>query len=91
MSIPQQLDLILPGRVEQQQPVHDHGPVLAVRADDDKSAGLWSSRERVQRDGAHPAWESVRAQLDEAAFDAAWAEGQKVTLEHTVEYALTDT
>jgi predicted ATPase/DNA-binding SARP family transcriptional activator/predicted negative regulator of RcsB-dependent stress response len=31
---------------------------------------------------------SVRAQLDEATFNAAWAEGQKMTLERAVEYAL---
>jgi len=30
----------------------------------------------------------VRAQLDEAAFNAAWAEGRKMTLEQAVEYAL---
>jgi hypothetical protein len=30
----------------------------------------------------------VRAQLDEAAFTAAWTKGQAMTLEQTVEYAL---
>jgi tetratricopeptide (TPR) repeat protein len=30
----------------------------------------------------------VRAQLDEATFDAAWEEGRKMTLEEAVEYAL---
>jgi len=31
---------------------------------------------------------AVRAQLDEAAFNAAWAEGQTITLEQAIEYAL---
>ena len=30
----------------------------------------------------------ARAQLDEATFNAAWAEGQKMTLEQAIEYAL---
>jgi hypothetical protein len=30
----------------------------------------------------------VRAQLDEATFNAAWAEGCKMTLEQAIEYAL---
>jgi hypothetical protein len=30
----------------------------------------------------------VRAQLDEAAFTAAWTKGQAMTLEQTIEYAL---
>ena len=30
----------------------------------------------------------VRAQLDEAAFAAAWAEGQAMTIEQAIEYAL---
>ena len=30
----------------------------------------------------------LRAQLDEAAFSAAWAEGQAMTLEQTIEYVL---
>jgi hypothetical protein len=30
----------------------------------------------------------VRAQLDEAAFEAAWAEGQAMSLEEAVIYAL---
>ena len=32
----------------------------------------------------------VRAQLDEATFEAAWAEGQAMTLEQTVAYALDE-
>jgi predicted ATPase/DNA-binding XRE family transcriptional regulator/predicted negative regulator of RcsB-dependent stress response len=32
----------------------------------------------------------VRAQLDEDAFNAAWAEGQKMTLEQAIEYALAE-
>lgn len=32
----------------------------------------------------------VRAQLDEATFEAAWAEGQALTLEQAVAYALED-
>jgi hypothetical protein len=31
---------------------------------------------------------AVRAQLDEATFNAAWAEGRKMTLEQAIEYAL---
>jgi hypothetical protein len=32
----------------------------------------------------------VRAQLDEATFEAAYAEGQAMTLEEAVAYALSD-
>ena len=31
---------------------------------------------------------AVRAQLDEATFNAAWEEGRKMTLEQAIEYAL---
>jgi predicted neutral ceramidase superfamily lipid hydrolase len=31
---------------------------------------------------------AVRAQLDEATFNAAWAEGRKMTLEQAIEYVL---
>jgi tetratricopeptide (TPR) repeat protein len=34
--------------------------------------------------------DSMRAQLDEATFDAAWAKGQKMTVDQAVEYALSD-
>jgi hypothetical protein len=34
--------------------------------------------------------EALRAQLGAAAFDAAWAEGQAMTLEQAVAYALDD-
>jgi hypothetical protein len=33
---------------------------------------------------------AVRAQLDEATFAAAWAEGRAMTLEQTIVYALAD-
>jgi non-specific serine/threonine protein kinase len=33
---------------------------------------------------------AVRAQLDEAAFAAAWAEGRELTLEQAIEYALSE-
>jgi predicted ATPase/DNA-binding NarL/FixJ family response regulator len=33
---------------------------------------------------------AVRAQLDDAAFAAAWAEGRELTLEQAIEYALTE-
>ena len=33
---------------------------------------------------------SARAQLDEAAWEAAWAEGQALTLEQAIAYALSD-
>jgi hypothetical protein len=33
---------------------------------------------------------SARAQLDEAAWEAAWQEGQAMTLEQAVEYALNE-
>jgi hypothetical protein len=32
----------------------------------------------------------AREQLGEAAFDAAWAEGQTMTLEQAMAYALSD-
>jgi len=31
---------------------------------------------------------TLRAQLDEAAFSRAWAEGQAMTMEQAIEYAL---
>ncbi len=34
--------------------------------------------------------DGMRAQLGEATFDAAWAEGQKMTVDQAVEYALSD-
>lgn len=34
---------------------------------------------------------AVHAQLDEATFNAAWAEGRAMTLEQSIEYALQDT
>jgi hypothetical protein len=34
--------------------------------------------------------DSMRAQLDEATFEAAWAKGQKMTVDQAVEYALSD-
>jgi hypothetical protein len=34
---------------------------------------------------------SVRAQLDEATFTAAWAEGEALTLEQAIAYALRET
>ena len=34
---------------------------------------------------------AVRAQLDEAAFEAAWAEGRAMSLEQAVAYALEET
>ncbi len=33
---------------------------------------------------------ATRAQLDAAAFEAAWAEGQAMTLEEAMAYALED-
>jgi hypothetical protein len=37
---------------------------------------------------AHTPSAALRAQLDEAAFNAAWAEGRTMTLEQAIEYAL---
>ena len=41
-----------------------------------------------QRDRVHSI-SIIRAQLDEAAFEAAWAQGQAMTIEQAIEYALT--
>jgi non-specific serine/threonine protein kinase len=44
---------------------------------------------RVQRHHYGPYIEAARAQVEEAAWEEAWAEGRAMALEEAVEYALT--
>jgi tetratricopeptide (TPR) repeat protein len=72
---------------------------LALQDDPHRAARLWGAAEKLrqttnsplmpayQKDYA-PLIAGVRAELGPAAFDAAWAEGQALTLEQAVEEAL---
>jgi hypothetical protein len=61
------------------------GAVASLRA----SFGIGESGPTVERHIYEASVASVRAQLDQAAFAAAWAEGQALTLDQATAEALT--
>jgi len=78
------------------------GSTAALGNQPERAARLWGAAERLrQAIGCRPApaaratYEravaAARAQLDEATFAAAWAEGQAMTLEQAIAYALNAT
>jgi non-specific serine/threonine protein kinase len=74
---------------------------IGMAGQPERAARLWGAWEAaLERIGAFPQpadkpefdriSAAVRAQLDEATFEAAWAEGRKMTLEQAVAYALEE-
>lgn len=41
-------------------------------------------------EGSTQLWERAKAQLDEAAWEKAWQEGEKMSIEQAIEYALRE-
>jgi hypothetical protein len=77
------------------------GSVAALDEEPERAARLWGAAERLRLAiGCRPApatrttyeraMAAARAQLGEQAFAAAWAEGQKMTLEQAIAEALDD-
>jgi hypothetical protein len=58
------------------------GAAAALR-DADQSQPVWARRREIERNLA-----AARAQLDDATFAAAWAEGRAMTLEQAIAYGL---
>lgn len=78
------------------------GVVSVARGNPERAARLWGaaeshreqmgmslSRYDLEQSGYENALDSVRASLDDAAFDAAWKEGRAMSPEGAVEYALS--
>ena len=75
------------------------GSAAALSGDAERAVRLWGAAERQRQSiGCRPAPAAratyeramavARAQFDEATFAAAWAEGQAMTLEQAIAYAL---
>lgn len=75
--------------------------VAAINGEPERAAKLWGAAEaQCQSTGLRPACAirvthkrlqaEARGQLGDSAFNAAWVEGQKMTLEQAVAYALAD-
>jgi tetratricopeptide (TPR) repeat protein len=76
--------------------------VAVLDEEPERGARLWGASEALrQTTGCRPApaaratherlMAAAREQLGNAAFDAAWAEGEKLTLEQAIKLALTET
>jgi DNA-binding CsgD family transcriptional regulator/tetratricopeptide (TPR) repeat protein len=81
--------------------LHAAALLAGVRAQPVRAARLWGAAESLrgaigtilspwERHAYGPYIDAARAQLDETAWEAAWAEGRAMTLEEAVEYALPE-
>jgi hypothetical protein len=71
-----------------------HQPVRAVRllgALERMLETIGSRLTPADRDHYDPVYAAARSQLNEAAWAAAWAEGQAMTMEEAIAYALAET